>query len=276
MPELPPQPIGTSTSLKLHFGKMGILSKIAVFFLNFPLGSFYPTENVRILFCEVLGSLLKTWRWQIMKQLLLVLLAACFASVAVQAELVIDDFTLPSAGYGEAVPLDDDIAGTRTVTRTNSAEMTVDGVGGAVLTGGFLGGSRIDIHYFFNTAFNMDAVGGGNRTLLIDLFDTVTGNWSLNAIFTNSANAQASLNPVAVSTPGARSFDYALLPTAFATDVKQLTIRLVRNTDGAVITSSGGLVAAVPEPTSLALLGITGLGGWFVARRRGKKSETVV
>lgn len=207
-----------------------------------------------------------------MKQLVLVLLAACCTSAAVQAELVIDDFTIPTLNGA----LDDGIAGTRSVVATGSAVMTVDGVGGATFSGGLLGGSRIDINYVFNTPFNMDAVGGGNRTLLIDLFDTVTGNWSVQAFFTNSVALQSNTGPIAFSTPGAHGFNYDLLPVAIATDVKEIKLRLIRLSDGATITSSGGIVAAVPEPTSLALLGMTGLGGWFVARRRGKKTETVV
>ena len=195
---------------------------------------------------------------------------------------MIDDFTLPSGtpgsdevAYGLEVPLDDDIAGTRTVNKTASAQMFVDGSGGATFTGGVLGQSTIFINYVFDTSFNMDAVGGGNRTLLIDLFDTVTGNWSLEAIFLNSNNLAASAGTIAVSTPGARTFSYALLPIAVATDVKKISLSLKRNTDNAVITSTGSLVAAVPEPTSLALLGMTGLGGWFAARRWGKKTDTV-
>jgi len=207
-----------------------------------------------------------------MKQLLLVLLAVCFTSAVVQAELVIDDFTIPTLNGA----LDDDIAGTRTVTTTGSAVMTVDGVGGATFTGGLFSPSRIDINYVFTTAFNMDAPGGQFSTLMVDLFDTVTGNWSLEAFFTNSAAFQVNVGPSVVSTPGARAFYSASLPVAVATDVKEIKLRLVRLTSGATITSSGGLVAAVPEPTSFALLGLTGLGGWFAARRRVKKTETVV
>ena len=254
---------------------MGILNKIAIFCLNFPLRHFYSMEKLGTAFSDVSESLLNTWRQQTMKQLLLVLLAAFSTAATTQAELVIDDFTGPT-GTALNVALNDGIAGTRTVVATGSSVMTVDGAGNGTFTGGLFGGSRIDIDYVFTTSFNMNAPGGGLKTLSVDLFDTVTGDWSLEAFFTNSAALQSNVGPIAVSTPGARSFSSTLLPVAVATDVKSLTLRLKRLTDGAVITFSGGVVSAVPEPTSLVLLGITGLGGWYAARRRGKKTETVV
>jgi|GEM_PF-4486355 len=51
-----------STTLKPHFGKMGILKKIVIFCLNFPLAYFYSTEMVGRLISDVLESPLNTWR----------------------------------------------------------------------------------------------------------------------------------------------------------------------------------------------------------------------
>jgi hypothetical protein len=198
----------------------------------------------------------------------LVTLMLC--TVAVQAEVVIDDFDQATtvnnigANSGNPVALNDGFLGNRTVAVSPGApvpvvQFTAPGGGGVSFQNIGGGASSIAINY---TGLNWDLSAGLNN-LVVDFFQTVTGSWT--ATVSTNGGAQTT-GPVAVTSGSVINF----LP-GVAT-VNSIQVVLATNSTGSITNVGSGKIVANPEPASLMLLGLTGLGGVFVARRR-KKTE---
>ena len=207
-----------------------------------------------------------------------------------QADFVIDDFQ----GAGEttltaingvspgnivtqsAIAVDGGLRTTVIGAASGVTQLTYGSAFAALATGV---GNTVKISYTLSSPFDLHSSGAfAGSPLLLDLFSVVNGTWDLVATYHSTTTGEsADFDTVTISSAGPIGLTGTELGRgALASTVDSIDLLFTVNTLGAGSSASfsitGGSIAAVPEPTSIALLGLTGLGGVVVARRR-KKSE---
>lgn len=192
------------------------------------------------------------------------------------ANFVFDDFVSGAAtGTGNV-----DVMRTRsgvgaTTIITGSGDATVFSFGGV--------GSTANLSYAVSPPVAPNVLGFNRWLQFSDL--VVQGEWLLDITYTGNglggvgvASGSSEINDIVLTSANDGDFTVDLAQVFSPDNLNNLTSLVLDfevQTEAAVgdTTLSFSQIAAVPEPTSIALLGLTGFGGIVIARRRRKVTE---
>lgn len=228
-----------------------------------------------------------------MRILLFCSFAALVSGHAAHGEMVLDVFdqgvlieTAPTqfgaTSNTATIGLTQDISGTRTATVSGTGVDWREGGGtGVPVHEHFLranGGSPGTLTLDYNLTSAVDFTSSASHVLLLDIFGNVTPGtaWTyLLAVGSGASSASVSGTLSGGTVLTVEDDDFG--SPAFASAVDRITLSLFGPNGGVVnqtAAAGGARILFVPEPSSFALLGLTGLGGVCVARRRRKSEKT--
>lgn len=204
-------------------------------------------------------------------------LAVMLASIpASQASFVIDDFTsAASTGFADTTRSAITHAGTVPIPPSSTLTLTTGSVGAnaswvldfvsnstGILTPGVLGynhflklsGLSVSGNWLMTLTASDGAGGASDGVMTVALADGTSGDQIVDLVGLSDVGNLNNLSTLAFKFQST-----SLVADGFGGNVATLTL---------------GSITAVPEPSSIAMLGLTGLGGVIVARRRRKNQET--
>jgi hypothetical protein len=205
-----------------------------------------------------------------------------------QADFVIDDFQNHFAFNTDTSTftgaLDQDALGTYSYVTTGfgtTSSIIQTNADTFLATTNQIGGN-VTLTYDLTSPVDLHSSGAfPGSPLVLDLFRTVAGAWNLVVTYTSGASS-ASFDTIAINSataPGPIGINGSDLGDgALASAVDQIELSFtVTSLDGALaatLQSNQASIAAVPEPASFALFGLTALGGVVAYRRKRKETQT--
>lgn len=216
-----------------------------------------------------------------LKWCLTLLATVLLAGSSANASIVIDSFSFDNTqdinSPGSTAPFSTGVFGTRTITLTGSGGFQSLGPGEILSAVG--PGSTLLFDYSLAAPIDLHSSGNfAGSPLVLDLFDTVNGTFSLQVTYHSGADsatlpaiAFSNASPTAIGIQGTSFGDGAL---ASAVDRIELLFTGTGFLGGSFQTPvNGASIAAVPEPTTMALLTPLMLGGVFYRRRKAKEAD---